>query len=245
MSESIASPAPDLRAVVLSGMRDASGLASITIAFSLIGIGGLVRDIGYPMMAGPLSSMLMWAGPAQVLLFGSLAAGTALPLIAIAILFSSLRFFPMTMSIMPLINEPKRPIWQLLLAAHLIAITNWAEGMRRLPEMPARERYPYFFGFWTTVLASGTVATAVGYYLVAAMPPVLAAALLFTTPMFFTVNLTAAARRALDWLPILFSVALIAIAPFTFGTDYDLMIAGLAGGTAAWAIQRKAWRSAA
>ncbi|MGL4241455.1 MAG: AzlC family ABC transporter permease [Beijerinckiaceae bacterium] len=244
MSESVAPSAPGLSRIVLSGIRDASGLASVTIAFSLVGIGGLVRDIGFPMAAGPLSTIFMWAGPAQVLLFGSIAAGTALPLIAVAILFSSLRFLPMTMSIVPLINEPKRPTWQLLLAAHLIAITNWAEGMRRLPDMPHGERYSYFCAFGTTVLVSGAIATAAGYYLVAAFPPVLAAALLFTTPMFFTVNLTAGAKRLLDWLPIAFSVAIIAAAPHTFGTDYDLMIAGLVGGTAAWAIQRKAWRSA-
>jgi predicted branched-subunit amino acid permease len=226
------------RAIALAGMRDAIGLASITICFSLIGIGGLVRDIGYPMLAGMLSSVLMWAGPAQVLLFGSLAAGTALPIAAVAILFSSLRFFPMTMSIMPLINVPPRPTWQLLLAAHLIAITNWAEGIRRLPDMPAEERYTYFCGFGTTVLISGTLATGAGYYLVAAMPPALAAALLFTTPMFFTVNLTAAARRAVDWLPIIMAVAVIAAAPHTFGTDYDLVAAGLGGGTLAYLIQR-------
>jgi predicted branched-subunit amino acid permease len=220
------------------GVRDALGLASITICFSLIGIGGLVRDIGYPMTAGALSTALMWAGPAQVLLFGSLAAGTALPLVAVAILFSSLRFFPMTISIMPLLNEQKRPVWQLLLAAHLISITNWVEGMRRLPDLPPAERYAYFIGFGTTVLLSGTLATAAGYYLMGALPPVLAAALLFTTPMFFTVNLTAAAKTALDALPILLSVCIIVMAPFTIGTDYDLMVAGLVGGTLAYFVER-------
>jgi predicted branched-subunit amino acid permease len=235
---------PPLR-VASQGVRDALGLASITICFSLIGIGGLVRDIGYPMTAGALSTALMWAGPAQVLLFGSLAAGTALPLIALAILFSSLRFFPMTISIMPLLNEPRRPVWQLMLAAHLVSITNWVEGMRRLPDMPSVERYPYFCGFGMTVLVSGTVATAVGYYLIGALSPVLAAALLFTTPMFFTVNLTAAAKTALDALPILLSVIIILMAPFTIGTDYDLMTAGLIGGTIAYLVERRMRRRAA
>jgi predicted branched-subunit amino acid permease len=227
------------RQIALGGVRDALGLASITICFSLVGIGGLARDVGYPMLAGALSSALMWAGPAQVLLFGSIAAGTALPLAAIAILFSSLRFFPMTMAIMPLLNEPRRPIWQLLLAAHLVSITNWVEGMRRLPDLPAHERYPYFCGFGLTVLASGTLATAAGYYLVAVMPPVLAAALLFTTPMFFSLNLAAAARRALDWLPIVLSVAIILVAPHTPLRDYDLIVAGVIGGTLAYIVQRK------
>jgi predicted branched-subunit amino acid permease len=195
------------RQIALGGVRDALGLASITICFSLVGIGGLARDVGYPMLAGALSSALMWAGPAQVLLFGSIAAGTALPLAAIAILFSSLRFFPMTMAIMPLLNEPRRPIWQLLLAAHLVSITNWVEGMRRLPDLPAHERYPYFCGFGLTVL--------------------------------FSLNLAAPARRALDWLPIVLSVAIILVAPHTPLRDYDLIVAGVIGGTLAYIVQRK------
>ncbi len=75
------------------------------------------------------------------------------------------------------------------------------------------------------------------------MPPVLAAALLFTTPMFFSVNLAAAARTLLDALPIALSVAIILVAPWTIGRDYDLMVAGIVGGTIAYAVQRRARRS--
>jgi predicted branched-subunit amino acid permease len=222
----------------LRGAKDAFGLPAITICFSLIGIGGLARDVGYPMLAGMLSSALMWAGPAQVLLFGSIATGTALPIAAIAVLFSSLRFMPMTISIVPLLNDPKRPLWQLLLAAHLISITNWVEGMRRLPDEPKPFRYPYFCGFGLVVLLSGTLATGAGYFLVGALPAVFAAALLFTTPMFFSVNLAGSVKRWPDVLPIAFAILLTPVATFLVGKDYDLVAAGLVGGTLAYGIER-------
>lgn len=206
----------------------------------MVGIGGLCRDIGYPLGAGVLSTLLMWAGPAQVLLFGSIATGTALPLAAIAVLFSSLRFLPMTISIMPLVNDPRRPLWQLLLAAHLIAITNWVEGMRRLPREPKPARYPYFCGFGTVVLLSGAVATGAGYYLVGALPGVLAAALLFTTPMFFMANLVAPVMRWTDALPIVLALALTPAATLALGSDYDLVAAGIVGGTLAYVVERRA-----
>lgn len=220
------------------GARGAIGLPSITICFSLIGVGGLARDVGYPMLSGMLSSMLMWAGPAQVLLFGSIASGMALPLAAVAVLFSSLRFLPMTISIMPLLNEPKRPLWQLLLAAHLVSITNWVEGMRRLPHEPRPVRFPYFCGFGTVVLLAGATATGVGYYLVGALPGVLAAALLFTTPMFFSLNLIAPVRGWSDFSPIALALALTPVATALLGTDYDLVAAGLTGGTLAYLVDR-------
>lgn len=229
----------------MRGARGAVGLPAITIAFSLIGIGGLVRDIGYPMLAGMLSSLLMWAGPAQVLLFGSIASGTPLPLAAVAVLFSSLRFLPMTIALMPLINDPRRPTWQLLLAAHLIAITNWVEGMRRLPGEAREARYPYFVGFGSVVLLSGTLATGVGYYLVGALPGVLAAALLFTTPMFFAANLLAPVRRWMEALPIVLALVLTPIATLLVGTDYDLVAAGIVGGTLAYGVERAMRRRAA
>jgi predicted branched-subunit amino acid permease len=222
----------------LRGARAALGLPAITICFSLVGIGGLARDIGFPLLAGMLSSALMWAGPAQVLLFGSIATGVSLPVASVAVLFSSLRFMPMTISIIPLINQPKRPFWQLVLAAHLIAITNWVEGMRRLPHEEPSARYPYFCGFGSVVIVSGTLATGAGYYLVGAMPPPLAAALLFTTPMFFAVNIAGAVKKWADALPIVLALGLTPVATFLVGSDYDLVAAGLVGGTAAYAIDR-------
>jgi predicted branched-subunit amino acid permease len=233
---------PPFIPLALRGMRDAVGLPTITICLSLIGVGGLARDIGYPMMAAVLSSALMWAGPAQVLLFGSIGAGAAFPATAIAILFSSLRFMPMTISLVPLLNNPKRPLWQLLLAAHLISITNWVEGIRRLPDLPFNERYAYFCGFGVTVLMAGTIASGFGYYLIGAFPPALAAALLFTTPLFFSLNLIAAVRQWPDALPVMFAILLTPVATWLVGKDYDLVAAGLVGGTLAYLIERVFFR---
>jgi predicted branched-subunit amino acid permease len=224
--------------IVLRGGRDALSLPSITICLSLIGVGGLARDIGYPLMAAVLSSALMWAGPAQVLLFGSIASGAAFPAIAVAILFSSLRFLPMTISLVPLLNNPRRPLWHLLLAAHLVSITNWVEGMRRLPDIPAEERFPYFCGFGTMVLLAGTVASGVGFFLIGAFPPALAAALLFTTPLFFSLNIIAAVKAWPDLMPVVFAIVLTPIATWLVGKDYDLVAAGLVGGTTAYLIER-------
>jgi predicted branched-subunit amino acid permease len=142
------------------------------------------------------------------------------------------------MSLVPLINTPRRPVWQLLLAAHLVAITNWAEGMRRLPGLPPAERYPFFMGFGLVVLMSGTLATALGYYLIGALPVVLAAALLFTTPMFFTANLVATAQRLTDWLPLVLAPMIVAICVYLGGSDYDIMIAGIASGSIAYMVRR-------
>jgi len=38
------------------------------VAVALTGIGGLARDVGHPVGAAMLSTLLIWAGPAQIIL---------------------------------------------------------------------------------------------------------------------------------------------------------------------------------
>jgi predicted branched-subunit amino acid permease len=228
----------------LRGVRDGSGIPALVLMASLIGVGGLARDIGYPMWAGVLSTVLVWAGPAQVLLFGSIAAGASLTAVGLAVCLSSIRFLPMTVSIIPLLRAPGIGTLRLLLAAHMVAVTAWTEGTRRLPSMPQTERWPWFMGFAMTVMAAAALATGIGYYLIGALQPALAAALLFTTPMFFTISLAAGCRTPADWTALGLGFALAPFSTLLLGSDFDLLATGVIGGTAAYLIQcRKAGRS--
>src|SRR3954464_15432969 len=116
--------------------RDALALPAWIVGFSLLGVGSLARDAGVPAGTAVLSTVLMWAAPAQVLLFAGLLAGTALPALAVAICVSSLRFLPMTMSILPLLRRPGQRWPVQAAAAHFVAVTAWVEGMGGAPGMP-------------------------------------------------------------------------------------------------------------
>lgn len=232
------------------GVRVASGLPSLMLMATMLGIGGLCRDVGYPVGAGMLSTVLIWAGPAQVLVFGSIAAGAALPAVALAVSLSSIRFVPMCMSILPLMRRdaepagdgrPARaptPVWLMLLLTHYVAVTAWVEGMRRLPQIPREERIPYFLGFANTVLLAATLATAAGYYIIGQLPPALAAGLLFTSPVYFTIALAAGVRRMIDWLALVLGFAAAPITAIYAVPGLDLIIGGVGMGTLAYVIHR-------
>jgi predicted branched-subunit amino acid permease len=225
---------------VRAGMAAGAGVPSLVLMASLIGVGGLARDVGYPMWAGVLSTVLMWAGPAQVLLFGSIAAGASLPAAAIAVGLSSIRFLPMVVSILPLLRGPGVGFWKLMLAAHFVAVTAWTEGRRLLPGMAVPARWPFFIGFSLVIMAAASFATGAGYYLIGAMAPPFAAALLFTTPLFFTLSLMAGCRTAADWSALGLGFALTPLAAMLAGREFDLLVVGLVGGSAAYAVHR--WR---
>jgi predicted branched-subunit amino acid permease len=228
------------RAAFWRGARDAMTLTAWVLGFSILGVGSLARDAGFPAGAAVLSTVIMWAGPAQTIFFASIAAGASLPVVAFAVTLSSIRLLPMTMAILPLLRRPGQGIATQLAAAHFIAVTMWVEGLRRLPPLPARERVPYFFGFANACLVVCTITTYVGYFLLGALPLPLAAGLLFLTPVFFTVSLVAGARTLSDWAAMALGGALAPLFNVLLGKDLDLLAAGLIGGTAAYLVGKTA-----
>lgn len=222
----------------------AAGLPSIMLMCSLVGVGGLCRDVGYPMGAGMISTLFIWAAPAQMVFFGSVASGAAMPLIALAVSLSSVRFIPMCMTLLPLLRRPARegrrgtPTWLMLLLSHYIAVTAWVEGMRRLPEIEREARIPFFLGFANTIILAATFATGAGYYLIGQLPPPLAAALLFTSPVYFTLALINNARMLLDWLAVGLAFALMPLVVRLVPSGFDLMVNGIGVGTFAYGVHR-------
>lgn len=222
----------------LRGLVDATKSVQGMVLFaSMVGFGGLCRDIGFPVGAAVLSSFLIWALPAQVLVVGGYAAGSAAPVIALAVALSSIRLFPMTAAIMPYLRGPRAGIFTQLAAAHFIAVTAWIEGMRRLPGKPHEARVPYFFGLAALFVFSAMVATLLGFLLAGTLPRSLAIGLLFLTPLSFLIQLSHNARDLVDRLALAFGLLL---APFfaEFGGRLDLLWTGLVGGGAAWAVHR-------
>ncbi|WP_306224110.1 AzlC family ABC transporter permease [Bosea beijingensis] len=225
--------------VALAGMRDALMLPAWIVGFGLIGIGSLARDVGYPVDVAVLSTILVWAGPSQVLFFASIAAGAAWSAIVIAIAFASLRFLPMTMAILPLLRRPGQSIWQQLILAHYVAVTAWSEGLRRLPGIAPHQRVAYFLGFANTCMAVSSIGTFAGYYLLGALPVPFAAGLLCLTPMFFLISLIAGLRHRGDSAALLLGLAFAPISARFIGGGFDLIVAGLIAGTLAFLIGRK------
>jgi predicted branched-subunit amino acid permease len=149
-----------------------------------------------------------------------------------------MRFLPMTLAILPLMRRPGQGLVTQIAAAHLVAVTTWVEGLRRMPKMPVPDRLPYFLGFALACIAVSAAATYVGFFLVGALPVPLAAALLFLTPVFFSVSLVAGAQGTGDWTAILLGVGLAPAFNAVLGKDFDLLATGLIGGSAAYLVGR-------
>ena len=107
-----------------------------------IGIGALAHDFGFSLWWVVASTLLVWAGPAQVILISALGAGATPVETALAVGLSSVRLLPMVISLLPLIKDARTQSRELVLPAHLTAVSMWIEALRLLPAWPRASRIP-------------------------------------------------------------------------------------------------------
>jgi predicted branched-subunit amino acid permease len=212
---------------------------ALVLLGTYVGFGGLLQDIGFPLGAGLFSTLIVWALPAQVLLIGGYAAGTAAPVIALAVGLSSVRFLPLVVSILPYLRGRNAGLGTQLLAAHFVAVSAWVEAMRHLPGLPVPARLPFFFGVGNAYVSISVISTFVGYTLAGTLPHSLAVGLLFLTPVSFLLQLTRNARDIVDRLALAFGLVLAPLFA-EIGGRLDLLWTGLVAGGAAYLVHR--WR---
>ncbi|MCK0210020.1 AzlC family ABC transporter permease [Starkeya koreensis] len=221
----------------LRGMLASLQVPGLVLIVTFVGFGGLLHDLGFPVGAGILSTVLVWALPAQVILIGGLAAGSSLPALALAVCLSGVRLLPMVVSLMPLMRGPRPSLWRELVCAHFVAVTLWVEGFRLLPKVDVAGRPAFAVGLGLGLSLLSAFGTAIGFFLSHMLPGPLAVALLLLTPISFTILLVRNARHTVDWLAIGFGTAIIPLAADAPG-GLDLFWAGVGGGTLAFLIDR-------
>lgn len=202
-----------------------------------IGIGALAYDFNFSLVWVTASTLLVWAGPAQVILISTLGGGAQLIEVAIAVGLSGVRLLPMVVALMPLLRGPKTKAHQLLLPAHFTAVSMWVESMRLAPGIPVERRIPFVNGLASGYLLSAVTATVIGYYLAARLPPLFTAALLFLTPISFLVSIARNSSLLVDRLALIFGLVLGPILAYR-NIELDVMWAGIVGGTVAFLIHR-------
>ena len=210
---------------------------------SYIGFGGLCAGIGFPLGAAVFSSFLVLALPSQLLLVGGFAAGSGALVIALAVLLSAARLLPTVVTLLPYLRGRGRLPVQLF-AAHFVAVSIWVESRRHLPPLAPAARLPFYFGLVTVFNLGCVGATLIGYLLAGELPRALAIGLTFLTPISFLLALTRNAHDRVDYLSLVFGLALAPLFA-AYGGRLDLLWTGLAGGAAAWLFHRARKRARA
>jgi predicted branched-subunit amino acid permease len=200
-------------------------------------MGALAHDFGFSSWWLALSTVLVWAAPAQVILMSALGAGSALIEAALAVSLSAIRLFPMVVALLPLLRGEGTRLRDLLLPAHFTSVSMWVESIRLLPGVPRERRIAFCNGLSVGYMSTAASFGFVGYYLAAELPPLLAGALLFLTPMSFLLSTARNAKVMMDKLALVLGLLLGTILTATH-VQLDLMWTGIGGGTLAYVVHR-------
>ena len=218
--------------VFLDGiMAAARSVFFYVLVGNYVGLGALAHEVGFSAWWMALSTLVIWAAPAQVILVSTLTTASLWEL-ALAVTLSSVRFLPMVAAILPIMRRPGVRQRDLLLPMHLTAISVWVEGMRLLPLMPPERRIAFYNGLGAGLMSGAIIGGAIGFVLASRLPPLLSAALLFFTPMAILMSSARNSRTLLDGLA--FTLGLV-VGPIVAAQKIglDLMWTGLIAGTMA------------
>jgi predicted branched-subunit amino acid permease len=225
-------------AAFLRGFRAAWASVFAYVLFgTFIGIGALAHDLNFSLTWTILSTVLIWAGPAQVIAISTLGSGSTIIQAAIAVALSGIRLLPMVVALLPLIKTPRTRLHHLLLPAHFTSVSMWVESLRLAPGLPRERRMVFCNGLGSGMLSSALLATIGGYLLAAKLPTLFAAAVLFLTPVSFLVSTARNSRMLVDRLALGLGLVLAPI--FAYAQfELDLLFAGVAAGTIAYGCHR-------
>jgi predicted branched-subunit amino acid permease len=220
------------------GMRAAAlSVFTLVLVGSYVGIGALAHDYGFSLPWVLLSTTLMWAGPAQVILISALGTGATLFETGMAVTLSAVRFLPMVVALLPLVRGPETRLRDLLLPTHFTAASMWVECFRLLPSVPRERRIAFSNGLGAGFLLAAHAGSIIGFLLAASLPALLTAALLFLTPMSFLVSTARNSATLVSRLALGLGLVIGPVLTY-FAVGLDLMWTGIIAGTAAYGIHR-------
>ncbi|HYH43869.1 MAG TPA: AzlC family ABC transporter permease [Burkholderiales bacterium] len=220
-----------------AGARDALGVPAAVVAAGMLGFGALALEAGIGLTLAALCTAGIWALPGQMVLIEMHMAGAPGVLTLLAVVLTAARFLPMSISLMPILRTPASSRGTLYAAAHLVAMTSWAWTMRRCADMPREARLSYFIGFGGTCWAVSVAATIAGYYLAGSFPPIVRLGFVFLNPVYFVVLLIGEARTKLAVAALVCGAVAGPLAHLV-NPQWSVLLAGVAGGSVAYLIQR-------
>jgi len=225
-------------AAFFGGMRSAIfSVFFLVLMGTYIGMGALVHDAGLTSWWLAVSTLTVWAAPAQIILISAYGTGASLFEVALAVTLSAVRLFPMVVALLPLLRGEGTRLRDLLLPTHFTSISMWVESLRLLPAIDRPWRIAFCNGLAAAYIGTATLFGFVGFYLAAGLPPLAAGGLLFLTPMSFFISTVNNSRMLVDKLALGFGLLLGPLLAY-WQVELDLMWSGLVGGTLAYVIHR-------
>jgi predicted branched-subunit amino acid permease len=221
-------------AVTRKALLDALSLPAFILFFTMMGFGSLARGAGFGAEMAALASLLIWGLPGQLAMVELTRTGQGLIAIVFACSLANARFMPMVVAFIPTLARGQVSLARMLLDAQLLSINSWAMCMREFPRVESAYRHRYYVIFASSILSAAAAGTLLGYHGAVLLPASMVLGLIFVSPLFFALVLSAVPGRA-ERISMLLGCATIPVAHY-FWPAVDLLITGVIGGSLGFAL---------
>ncbi len=226
------------RVVVRKALLDSLSLPAFILLTTMMGFGSLARSAGFDASMATVATLLIWGLPGQLAMVELTSSGQGITAIIFACSLANARFLPMVVSFIPAMPRGRSALSRMILDAQLLSINSWAVCLREFPRVAPPFRHLYFVTFASSILLSAIAGTLLGYHGAALFPGSLVLGLIFVSPLFFALVLSAVPDRAARISLVLGCITI----PLThhWFPSVDLLITGLVGGSLGF-VAGKIW----
>ena len=216
-------------------------LAAIKINFwivlaSMIGFGSMVQstELGLSIALG--ATIGLWGLPGQVAMIEVFAIGAPLFAIIIASSLANLRFMPMSVVMMPLLQDKNTSLGLKLIIAQLMSVNIWAITVQHIHLLSSKDKIPFYFGVSLTCLFGGIVGTTIGFFLASALPLYVTLSLVFLNPVYFVFVFSSVRQRGC--IIAVITAALFGPILYKITPNWSAPITGIVAGSLAFYLDR-------
>ncbi|MGL4490627.1 MAG: AzlC family ABC transporter permease [Rhizobiaceae bacterium] len=220
------------------GVMRLFSVPALILNFAFIGFASLAREAGFSLAETAFMVATIWALPSKVVLIGAVLANASLLATFIAVSLSAVRLMPMVVAIIPEMRGPKTRKITLYILSHFVAVTAWVMALESFKTVPRDYRTSFFSGLVSVLLASNLAMVYLTFQVAGAMPPLVSAALVFVTPLYFLFSLWSSAREKSGHYAMVAGLALTPIF-HTIIPQFDILAAGIVGGVLAYIFAKK------
>jgi predicted branched-subunit amino acid permease len=221
----------------LRGVRAGVSVPGLILASAFIGFGSLAREEGFSLAEATFMTLSVWALPAVVVLMGAIKSGATIVGAAMVVALSSVRLMPMVVALVPEMRTARTRTWVIYLLSHFVAVTSWVMAFQRFPGVPREMRTAFYGGLAAWLMIANLAVVTLVYSLAARLPPIVSAALLLLTPIYFLTSLWGSARERAGQVAMVLGIVLGPVLHLA-APGFELPAAGLIGGGLAYAIHR-------
>lgn len=219
------------------GLACLASIPALILMGAFIGFTGLARDAGFTLAQTEFMVFTIWALPSKVVLVGAVLAKSSLLATFAAVCLSSFRLMPMVVALVPEMKTADTRKRTLYMLSHFVAVTAWVMAFDRFPKVPRDYRTSFFAGLVTVLVGSNMLLAVMVYQVADKLPPLVSAALIFITPLYFLCSLWGSARERASHYAMVIGFALTPLFHI-YLPQIDILGAGIIGGLLAYFAAR-------